>query len=80
VASNSKEDRERSQMARAEKMKAANVEGAKAMAEREAHARHVRANTEKLRALRLAKEAADRELPPAPKPGKKKKKAVALES
>jgi len=37
-------------------------DGAKAMAEYLANARAVRANTERLKALRLAKEAADRKL------------------
>jgi hypothetical protein len=52
-------------------------EGKKALQEHEAEAARVNANTARLRALRLAKEAADRENPP-PKPEKKtKKKPVA---
>jgi hypothetical protein len=42
-------------------------DGKKAMAEYEASAAATRAKTEKLRALRLAKEAADLENPPEPK-------------
>ncbi len=42
------------------------VEGIKAMAEIAAADIAIRKRTEKLRALRLAKEAADRENPPAP--------------
>jgi hypothetical protein len=55
-------------------------DGKKAMAEYEANASATRAKTEKLRALRLAKEAADLAAPkPAPKAkatGAKKKKKV----
>jgi len=43
------------------------VEGIKAMAEIAAADIAIRKRTEKLRALRLAKEAADRESPPEPK-------------
>ena len=43
------------------------VEGIKAMAEIAAADVAIRKRTEKLRALRLAKEAADRENPPEPK-------------
>jgi hypothetical protein len=43
------------------------VEGIKAMAEIAAADVAIRQRTEKLRALRLAKEAADRENPPEPK-------------
>ena len=43
------------------------VEGIKAMAEIAAADIAIRKRTEKLRALRLAKEAADRENPPEPK-------------
>ena len=48
------------QIARAEKQKIATTEGAKAMAEVRAHDVAVRKNMERLRALRLAKEAEDR--------------------
>lgn len=48
------------QMARAEKQKVATTEGAKAMAEVRAQDIAVRKNMERLRALRLAKEAEDR--------------------
>ena len=50
------------------------VEGIKAMAEIAAADVAIRKRTEKLRALRLAKEAADRENPPEP-PVKAKRKA-----
>ena len=55
-------------------------DGKKAMAEYEANAAATRAKTEKLRALRLAKEAADAASKPAAKPKAKpgaKKKLVA---
>lgn len=61
------------QIARAEKQKIASTEGAKAMAEVRAHDVAVRKNMERLRALRLAKEAEERadgvgvEPPPAKK-------------
>ena len=58
-------------------------DGKKAMAEYEASAAATRAKTEKLKALRLAKEAADEAAPKPPaktkakaKPGAKKKKAA----
>lgn len=54
-------------------------EGAKAMQEYEANGRVVRENMMKLRALRLAKEAAEQQTPPAVEPvgktaGRRKKK------
>jgi hypothetical protein len=54
-------------------------DGKKAMAEYEASAAATRAKTEKLRALRLARDAAEQSAPPAAKPAKKKaaKKAKA---
>ena len=59
-------------------------DGKKAMAEYEANVAAVRIKTEKLRALRLAREAAEEAAPPpaatkakASKPAKKKKKAAA---
>jgi hypothetical protein len=53
-------------------------DGRKAMKEHEAETARVDANTARLRALRLAKEAADREEALAAKPaGKGKKKAAA---
>lgn len=61
-----------------EKKQTASREGQKAMAQYDTDGRAVRANMEKLRALRLAKEAADAAAaPPAPvkKPAAKKKKA-----
>ena len=51
------------------------VEGIKAMAEIAAADVAIRQRTEKLRALRLAKEAADRENPPEPKVKAKAKTA-----
>jgi hypothetical protein len=51
------------------------VEGIKAMAEIAAADVAIRKRTEKLRALRLAKEAADRENPPQPKVKAKAKTA-----
>ena len=51
------------------------VEGIKAMAEIAAADVAIRQRTEKLRALRLAKEAADREKPPEPKVKAKAKTA-----
>ncbi|MBA4034127.1 MAG: transcriptional regulator [Bradyrhizobium sp.] len=51
------------------------VEGIKAMAEIAAADVAIRKRTEKLRALRLAKEAADRENPPEPKVKAKAKTA-----
>src|ERR1700682_4398787 len=56
------------------------TEGRKAMAEHDAAARSVDANTARLRALRLARDEAERLNPPPPpkaSPGKKKKKVVA---
>ena len=51
------------------------IEGIKAMAEIAAADVAIRQRTEKLRALRLAKEAADRENPPEPKVKAKAKTA-----
>lgn len=51
------------------------IEGIKAMAEIAAADVAIRQRTEKLRALRLAKEAADRENPPEPKAKAKAKTA-----
>jgi hypothetical protein len=56
------------------------TEGRKAMAEHDAAARLVDANTARLRALRLARDEAERLNPPPPvkaSPGKKKKKIAA---
>jgi hypothetical protein len=47
-------------------------DGKKAMAEYEASAAATRAKTEKLKALRLARDAAEESAPPAAKPAKKK--------
>jgi hypothetical protein len=49
----------------------------KAMKEHEAESARINANTARLRALRLAKEAAERENPP-PKPERKAKKKKAV--
>jgi hypothetical protein len=51
---------------RLNRKRAQEVEGIKAMAEIAAAGIAIRKRTEKLRALRLAKEAADRENPPEP--------------
>ena len=51
---------------RLNRKRAQEVEGIKAMAEIAAADVAIRKRTEKLRALRLAKEAADRETPPEP--------------
>lgn len=64
------------QQARAEKQKTAAIEGAKAMADRTAQDNAVRKNMERLRALRLAKEAEDAAAA-ALAPPKPKKKAAA---
>lgn len=64
------------QQARAEKQKTAAVEGAKAMADRTAQDIAVRKNMERLRALRLAKEAEEAALA-ADAPPKPKKRAAA---
>jgi hypothetical protein len=59
-----------------EKKQIAAREGEKAMAHYDAQGRAARTNMEKLKALRLAKEAADALVPPAAKPVKTKKKAA----
>jgi hypothetical protein len=48
------------------------LDGKKAVSEYEAEANAVRANMQKLRALRLARDAADAAAAPAPAPAKKK--------
>jgi len=63
------------QQARAEKQKTAAVEGAKAMSDRNAQDIAVRKNMERLRALRLAKEAEDAANAPEVKPKVKKTSA-----
>jgi hypothetical protein len=60
---------------RLNRRRAQEVEGVKAMAEIAAADVAIRKRTEKLRALRLAKEAADRERPPEPVVKKAKKAA-----
>lgn len=65
-------DEAESRFARAQK---AAEEGKKALKEHEAEAARVNANTARLRTLRLAKEAADRENPP-PKPARKAKRTT----
>jgi Mg-chelatase subunit ChlI len=57
ASSSSKDAEQRAEIAARKAQKAS--DGEKAMAQYEADARAVRANTERLRALRLAKEAAD---------------------
>jgi hypothetical protein len=52
------------QIARAEKQRVARIEGAKAMAEVDKDHLAIRKNMERLRALRLAKEAEDAKNPP----------------
>ena len=61
---------------RLNRRRAQEVEGVKAMAEIAAADVAIRKRTEKLRALRLAKEAADRDNPPEPAVKSKAKKAV----
>jgi hypothetical protein len=63
------------QIARAEKQRVARVEGAKAMIDVDKDAIAVRKNMERLRALRLAKEAEDAANAPPPAPKKVKKAA-----
>jgi hypothetical protein len=74
MAHNIKDAERRAEMAAKKSQKA--LEGEKAMAQYEAEGRAVRANTERLRALRLAKEAADAQAKPvkAAKPAKAAKK------
>lgn len=60
-----------------EKKQVAAREGEKAMAHYDAQGRAARVNMEKLKALRLAKEAADAAAAPAVKPAAKKKKKAA---
>jgi hypothetical protein len=60
---------------RLNRKRAQEVEGVKAMAEIAAADVAIRKRTEKLRAMRLAKEAADRENPPEPLVKKAKKAA-----
>jgi hypothetical protein len=60
---------------RLNRRRAQEVEGVKAMAEIAAADVAIRKRTEKLRAMRLAKEAADRENPPEPVVKKAKKAA-----
>jgi hypothetical protein len=55
---------------------AQDAEGIKAMADIAAADIAIRKRTEDLRAMRLAKEAADRENPPQPKAKPKKKKSI----
>jgi hypothetical protein len=61
---------------RLNRKRAQEVEGIKAMAEIAAADVAIRKRTEKLRALRLAKEAADRENPPEPVVKKAKTRAA----
>jgi len=72
LAKNSKEAQERAEAAFTKKEHQAR-EGAKAVAEYEAEGRAVRAKTERLRALRLAKEAADRKAEAEKEPARKKR-------
>lgn len=63
MADNSRESRERAEVRFAKAQKAADV-SKEAWADHDAEARAVRAKTSRLRALRLAKEAADAEAGP----------------
>ncbi len=65
------------QLARIEKQKVASTEGAKALADHQASAVAIRKNMERLRALRLAKEAEEAANAPAVATPVKKKKAAA---
>ncbi|MES2752116.1 MAG: hypothetical protein V4661_12170 [Pseudomonadota bacterium] len=60
-----------------EKKQVAAREGEKAMAHYDAQGRAARINMEKLKALRLAKEAAEAAIAPVKKPAAKKKKSAA---
>ena len=71
LANNSKEARDKAE-ANAKKQEQRAREGAKAMADYEAEGRAVRERTAKLKSLRLAKEAAEREAGPKPVTSKKK--------
>lgn len=64
-------------LARLEKRKIASEEGAQALAEQEARAVAVRQNMERLKALRLAKEAEEAKRAPAPTAKRAKGKAGA---
>jgi hypothetical protein len=66
-----------SQVARSERMRVAAIEGAKARADVEARDVAVRKNMERLRALRLAKEAEEESLPKPVKAAGRAKKAAA---
>lgn len=66
------------QIARAEKQRVARVEGAKAMIDADKDAIALRKNMERLRALRLAREAEEAANAPAAAP--KKRKAAAKQS
>ena len=63
------------QIARAEKQRVQRIEGAKAMLDLDKDAIAIRKNMERLRALRLAKEAEDAANAPPPAPKKVKKAA-----
>jgi|SRR6266568_1128403 len=71
LANNSKEARDKAE-ANAKKQEQRAREGAKAMADYEAEGRAVRERTAKLKSLRLAKEAAEKEAGPKPVTSKKK--------
>jgi Mg-chelatase subunit ChlI len=73
ASSSSKDAEQRAEIAARKAQKAS--DGEKAMAQYEADARAVRANTERLRALRLAKEAADAAAAASAKPAKSSKAA-----
>jgi len=70
------------QLARLEKQRIARIEGAQALVQVEKESVDIRKNMERLRALRLAKEAEDALIPPPVAPVKKKaaakKKLVAV--
>ncbi len=67
-------------LARLEKRKIASEEGAQALAEQEARAVAVRQNMERLKALRLAKEAEEAKRAPAPAAKRAKSKGGARSS
>ena len=66
-----------SQQARSERMRVAAIEGAKARADVEARDVAVRKNMERLRALRLAREAEEASVPKPVKAATRSKKAAA---
>jgi Mg-chelatase subunit ChlI len=76
ASSSTKDAEQRAEIAARKAQKAS--DGEKAMAQYEADARAVRANTERLRALRLAKESADAATAASAKPAKSSKAGKAV--